>query len=86
MIDSVLCGSEMIRTQVGFDEHEYRAAKEEANRLGISIVEFVRRTVRQSLFVNSQKPWMSYAGFVESGDSNAGQSIDAVVYRSKEKH
>jgi hypothetical protein len=76
----------MVRTRVNFDEREYIAAKQEANRLGISISEFVRRAVRQSLSTKGEKPWMRYAGFVASGDANASQSIDEVVYRSKEGH
>ncbi len=74
----------MIRTQISLDKHEYQAAKQEAQQLGISIAEFVRRAVRHALPVNGEKPWMRYAGFVESGDSNSSQSIDEVVYGVKD--
>ena len=74
----------MIRTQISLDEHEYKAVKVEAKQLGISVAEFVRRAVRQTLPTNGEKPWMRYAGFVESGDRNSSQSIDEVVYGVKD--
>lgn len=66
------------------DETEYKLAKKEAKALGISIAEFVRRAIRERLPVNSAQPWMRYAGLVESGDPDAGQSIDDVVYGRKD--
>jgi len=39
----------MIRTQVSLDEEKYKLAKREARALGISVAEFVRRAIRQSL-------------------------------------
>jgi hypothetical protein len=33
---------------------------------------------------SKQKPWMKYAGMVESGDPNSSLNIDAVVYGSTE--
>jgi len=74
----------MIRTQISLEEHEYKAAKREAEQLGISVAEFVRRAVRQALPIKREKPWMRYAGFVESGDSASSESIDEVVYGSKD--
>ena len=74
----------MIRTQISLEKHEYEAAKQEAAELGVSIAEFVRRAVRQALPVKGEKPWMRYAGFVESGNSSSSQSIDEVVYGSKD--
>jgi hypothetical protein len=74
----------MIRTQVSLDERDYQAVKQEARQLGISIAEFVRRAVRQTLPANGEKPWMRYAGLVESGKSDSSQSIDEVVYGIKD--
>ena len=74
----------MIRTQVSLDPAEYKAAKEEAKALGISVAEFVRRAVRQSLPVSTEKPWMRYAGSVESGDPNSSLNIDDIVYGHKD--
>ena len=74
----------MIRTQVSLDEHEYAVAKTEAQSLGISVAEFVRRAVRDKLPVPGDAPWMRYAGFVESGDAHSSQSIDDVVYGTKD--
>jgi len=74
----------MIRTQVSLDKKEYDSAKKEAAALGISLAEFIRRAVREHLPVHGQSPWMRYAGFVESGDRRSSQSIDEIVYGSKD--
>ena len=74
----------MIRTQVSLTEEEYEAAKEEARRLGISFAELLRRSLRQILPVDSSKPWMRYAGMVESGDPESSQRIDDIVYGQKD--
>jgi hypothetical protein len=74
----------MIRTQISLDEQEYALVKKEAAALGISIAEVVRRALRQALPVDGQAPWMRYAGFVASGDPNSSQSIDEIVYGSKD--
>lgn len=73
----------MIRTQISLPEDEYRLAKQAASARGISIAEFVRRAIRQVLPVSADKPWMHFAGFVESGDKHASQNVDEVVYGSK---
>lgn len=73
----------MIRTQVSLTEEEYAAAKLEAERLGISLAELLRRSLRQLLPVDESKPWMRFAGMVESGDSSSSQSIDEIVYGHK---
>jgi hypothetical protein len=41
-------------------------------------------TSPQTVPENDQRPWMRYAGFVESGDPNSSQSIDEIVYGSKD--
>jgi hypothetical protein len=74
----------MIRTQISLDEQEYALVKKEAAALGIPIAELVRRAVRQALPADDRAPWMRYAGFVESGDPNSSQSIDEIVYGSKD--
>jgi hypothetical protein len=74
----------MIRTQISLDEQEYALVKKEAAALGIPIAEVVRRALRQALPVDGQAPWMRYAGFVASGDPNSSQSIDEIVYGSKD--
>ena len=74
----------MIRTQVSLDKHEYDLARKQAAALGISVAELIRRAIRQVLPVPGEGPWMKYAGFVESGDSNSSQSIDDIVYGSKD--
>jgi hypothetical protein len=74
----------MIRTQISLSEVEYRAAKREAARLGISLAELLRRSLRNLLPSDSEKPWMRYAGMIESGDPEASQRIDEVVYGQKD--
>ncbi len=74
----------MIRTQISLDKREYELAKKEAKALGISVAEFARRAIRQMLPADESKPWMRYAGFVESGDPRSSQSIDEVVYGGKD--
>ena len=71
----------MIRTQVSLDEREYRLAKKSAKIQGISVAEFVRRAIRQTLSSDDNSPsWMRYAGMVESGEPKSSQSIDDVIY------
>ena len=74
----------MIRTQVRLSEEEHRAAKREAERLGISLAELLRRSLRELLPADSDKPWMRYAGFVESGDERSSRRIDDVVHGRKD--
>lgn len=73
----------MIRTQISLDERDYTVMKKEAAALGISIAELVRRAVRQAL-PSGDAPWMRYAGFVESGDVKSSESIDDIVYGTKD--
>ena len=73
----------MIRTQISLSKEEYQAAKAEAARLGISLAELLRRSVRQLLPADETRPWMRYAGMVESGEKNASQKIDEIVYGQK---
>lgn len=73
----------MIRTQISLTEEEYNAAKCEAKRLGISLAELLRRSLRQILPPDQTKPWMRYAGMVETGDSRSSQRVDEIVYGQK---
>jgi len=74
----------MVRTQISLTEEEYSAAKREAARLGISLAELLRRSLRTVLPVDENKPWMRYAGMVESGDPESSRRIDEVVYGRKD--
>ncbi len=73
----------MIRTQISLLESEYAAAKAEAERLGISLAELLRRSLRTVIPADESKPWLRYAGMVESGDPNASRNIDDVIYGQK---
>ena len=74
----------MVRTQISLSEQEYKAAKREAGRLGISLAELLRRSLRTILPADTSRPWMRYAGMIETGDPNASQTIDDVVYGQKD--
>jgi hypothetical protein len=73
----------MVRTQISLSAEEYKAAKAEAARLGISFAELLRRSLRSILPVDDSAPWMRYAGMIESGDPQSSQKIDEVVYGKK---
>ena len=73
----------MIRTQVSLDEQEYKSAKKEAQGLGISVAEYVRRAIHRMLPPSGRPEWMRYAGLVESGNPRSSQSVDEIVYGSK---
>ena len=74
----------MIRTQISLSPEEYDAAKLEARRLGVSLAELLRRAVRMMLPASESKPWMQYAGMIETGDPHASRKIDDVVYGAKD--
>ena len=74
----------MVRTQISLSEEEYEAAKAEAARLGISLAELLRRSLRTMLTVDKTKPWMRYSGMVAAGDPSSSQNIDAIVYGDKD--
>lgn len=73
----------MIRTQISLSEEEYAAAKQEAERLGISLAELLRRSLRTMIPADESKPWMRYAGMVETGDPHSSERIDEIVYGDK---
>jgi hypothetical protein len=74
----------MIRTQISLSEAEYAAAKREARRQGISLAELLRRSLRGVLPADESKPWMRFAGMVDSGDPESSKKIDDVVYGQEE--
>jgi hypothetical protein len=74
----------MVRTQISLTEEEYNAAKQEAQKLGISLAELLRRSLRTMLHADESKPWMRYAGMIETGDPSASRRIDEVIYGHKD--
>ena len=77
-------GDNVIRTQISLDDREYALAKKEAEALGISVAEFVRRAIRGVLPPSGKAVWMRYAGLIESGNPRSSQSIDEIVYGFKD--
>ncbi len=73
----------MIRVKVRLDEDECELAKAGAATLGISLAEFIRRAIRVQLGRPQIRPWMHYAGFIETGNPRSSTSIDEIVYGSK---
>lgn len=74
----------MVRTQISLSEEEYRAAKAEAERLGISLAELLRRSLRSVLPADKSKPWMRYSGMIETRDASSSRRIDEIVYGHKD--
>jgi hypothetical protein len=74
----------MIRTQISLDRHDYTLVKREAKAAGVSVAEYVRRAIRQTLPAQKGAPWMRYSGFVESGNAQSSQTVDDIVYGSKD--
>jgi hypothetical protein len=74
----------MLRTQISLTAEEMRAARHEAKRLGISLAELLRRSIRAILPADGSKPWMRYAGLIESGDAASSTRIDDIVYGQKD--
>ena len=70
----------MIRPRFRLTEQEYRAARGEAERLGISLTELVRRSLGKIIRSADEPAWMRYAGMVNSGATKSGPSVDEVVY------
>jgi hypothetical protein len=48
------------------------------------LAELLRRSLRTILPTDDSKPWMRYAGMIETGDPRASQKIDDVVYGQKD--
>jgi len=74
----------MVRTQISLTEQEYDAAKAEAARLGISLAELLRRSLRTMIPADPSRPWMRFAGLVSSGDPRSSQKLGAGVYGEKD--
>jgi hypothetical protein len=71
----------MIRTQVSLDAQLYEEAKAEAKRRGISFAELCRRALARAIRQRGgEKPWMRFAGALQSGDPDASRTVDEVVY------
>ena len=74
----------MERTQISLAAEEMRAARAEAKRLGISLAELLRRSLRSLLPADRSLPWMRYAGMIESGDEASSRRIDELIYGQKD--
>lgn len=59
------------------------AARGEAQRLGIWLAALFRRSLRVVLPADESKPWMQYAGTVESGYCESSRHIEEIVYGRK---
>lgn len=70
----------MIRTQVSLGAELYQRAKALARQRGISFAELCRRSLSETVSrVPSDKPWMTYVGFLE-GREDDSCTVDEVVY------
>lgn len=73
----------MAKVHVILSDAEHNAAKREPARLGISLAELLRRSLRAMIRVDDPKPWMHFAGMVDTGDPLSSQKVDEVVYGIK---
>lgn len=73
----------MIRAQINLSKEEHAAAKREAAKLGIPVGEFLRRCLKSALPAKESKPWMRYAGMIESDDPESSLHIDEVIHGEK---
>lgn len=78
----------MIRTQISFERDLYQQAQREAARLGISLAELCRRSLRRGLGMKGTRqnsPWLRYTGSISGGrvDESSKANIDSVVYGEK---
>ncbi len=70
----------MIRTRISPDEELYERARKQAQKLGISLAELVRRGLEQVVAEkDADKPWMHFAGSL-NGNPEDSVTVDAVVY------
>lgn len=71
----------MLRTQISLEPETYERARAEADRLGISFAELVRRAIARLLAGrDADHPWSRFAGAIEDAGSDASSSVDTVVY------
>jgi hypothetical protein len=74
-------GRESVTVHLSLERDLYEQAKEEAGRRGTSIGELIRSSLAEALEPRREaKPWMRYAGMLDSGDPDASSTIDEVVY------
>ena len=62
----------------------WNAASPRAERLGISLAELLRRSLRVLRPADESKPWMRYAGLVASGDAESSLHVDEIVHGQKD--
>jgi hypothetical protein len=61
----------------------YKAAQDQARRLGISFAELCRQALVLVLKRETETesmPWMRFAGSIDTGDPDSSLSVDEVVY------
>lgn len=73
----------MAKVRLSLSDAEHNAAKREAARLGISLAELLRWSLRATIRFDEPKPWMRFAGMVDTGDPQSSQKIDEVIYGIK---
>ncbi len=73
----------MLRARISPEESDYKLVKKEAKSLGVSVAEYVRRALQNTLPPKGQPHGVRYAGLVESGNPKSSQSIDEIVYGHK---
>jgi hypothetical protein len=61
---------------------DHKALKAAAKPADVQVAE--SHSLRTPLPEDRKRPWMRFAGMVESGHTDASQTVDELVYRSKD--
>jgi post-segregation antitoxin (ccd killing protein) len=73
-----------VTVHISLDRDLYEQAKAEAGRGGISVAELIRSSLAEALESRREaRPWMRYAGILDSGDPDSSSTVDEVVYGSE---
>ena len=70
----------MHRTQISLGEEHYRFLVAEAQQLGVSPAEVVRRLIRRMTERDAEDPLDALAGFVEGDGSSVAENYDRYLY------
>jgi hypothetical protein len=72
----------MVQIELHLTEAEHAAAAHEAKCCGMSIEDFARWALTAAV-VDADKPWMRYAGMVDSGKATPPDEIDRIAYERR---
>ena len=74
----------MIRIQISLSSQDYLLAKKTAKAQGMSLAELLGRALKMIMPYKQEKPWMQYAGMLQSDNPASSTQIDNIVYGHKD--